>query len=141
MGAPERSKGEAANDPSRLAVGGGDVAGYPLQQFYLSNRYESLGAGSTVAPKTVAWVQTISNSRIALGGPFMNLQYPYYGKFLNNWVQFVATVAPDGAMANPDCRSWLQALRQGHYDYAITDSKQEQRWTRDAAGTTLIRRR
>ncbi len=77
------------------------VAGYPLQQFYLSNRYESVGAGSAVAPKTVAWVQTISNSRIALGGSFMNLQYPYYGKYLNNWVQFISTVSPNGAMANP----------------------------------------
>ncbi len=116
------------------------VLGYPLQQFYLSNRYVSAGAGSVVAPKTVAWAQTLSHTRVALGGDFMNLQYPYYGKYLNNYVQFLAIVAPDGAMANySTCSSWLLALHRGRYDYVVTLSPQQQRWTESSPGATLIR--
>ncbi len=36
--------------------------GYPLQQFYLSNRYVSTGAGSVVAPQTVAWAQALTHA-------------------------------------------------------------------------------
>ena len=114
--------------------------GYPLQQFYLSNRYESTGAGSVVAPKTVAWVQTLAHARIAVVGPFMNLQYPYYGKYLTNYVQYVALVAPNGGMgAYPTCTSWLKALHRGRYDYVLALAPAEKRWTGEATGATLIR--
>src|ERR1019366_6976484 len=58
------------------------VAGYPLQQFYMSNRYESAGVSGVVAPRTVGWAQGLENTRIAVSGLFMELQYPYYGKDL-----------------------------------------------------------
>ena len=117
------------------------VAGYPLQQFYLSNRYESAGGGSVVAPRTVAWAQALENTRIALSGPLMILQYPYYGKNLSNYVQYVAKVLPDGGQADySDCRQWLRALHAGHYDYLITLSPTEERWTRADHDATLIRR-
>ena len=45
------------------------VAGYPLQQFYLRNRYESAGGSSVVAPGIVAWAQGLENTRIALEWP------------------------------------------------------------------------
>ena len=116
------------------------VAGYPLQQFYLSNRYESAGAGSVGPPRTVAWAQGLENTRIALSGPFMILQYPYYGKNLSNYVQYVARVFPDGGQADySSCRQWLRALHAGHYDYLITSSATEERWTRADPDATLIR--
>jgi hypothetical protein len=116
------------------------VAGYPLQQFYMSNRYESVGAGSAGAPKTVAWAQGLENTRIALSGPFMILQYPYYGKNLSNYVQYVAKVSPNGAQADySSCRQWVRALYVGHYDYLITLSSADERWTRADPDATLIR--
>jgi hypothetical protein len=116
------------------------VAGYPLQQFYLSNRYESAGAGKVGAPRTVAWAQGLENTRIAVSGPYLILQYPYYGKNLSNYVQYVAKVFPDGGQADySSCRQWLRALHAGRYDYLITSSPTEERWTRADPDATLIR--
>jgi hypothetical protein len=116
------------------------IAGYPLQQFYMSNRYESVGAGSAGAPRTVAWAQGLENTRIALSGPFMILQYPYYGKNLSNYVQYVSKVSPNGAQADySNCRQWIRALYTGHYDYLITLSAADKRWTRADPEATLIR--
>jgi hypothetical protein len=116
------------------------IAGYPLQQFYMSHRYESVGAGSVGAPGTVAWAQGLENSRVALSGPFMILQYPYYGRNLSNYVQYVARVLPDGGQADySSCRQWLRALHDGRYDYLITSSATEERWTRADPNAALIR--
>ena len=52
------------------------IAGYPLQQFYMSNRYESAGAGSVGAPGTVAWAQGLENTRIALEWPLHDPAVP-----------------------------------------------------------------
>jgi hypothetical protein len=116
------------------------IAGYPLQQFYMSHRYESAGAGKVGAPRTVAWAQGLQNTRIALSGPFMILQYPYYGKNLSNYVQYVSKALPGGGQADySSCRQWLRALRAGHYDYLITTSATEERWTRADPDAKLIR--
>jgi hypothetical protein len=116
------------------------VAGYPLQQFYMSNRYESAGVGSVVAPRTVAWVQGLHNTRIAVSGPFMVLQYPYYGKNLTNYVQYVAQVFPNGGQGDySNCGQWLRALYAGHYDYLITTSVPEKKWTQADPDARLIR--
>jgi hypothetical protein len=128
--------------PVRLALLAAFVlfAGYPLQQFYLSHRYESVGAGGVGAPKAVAWAQGLEHTRIALSGPFMILQYPYYGKNLTNYVQYVAKVSPDGAQADySSCRQWIRALHTGHYDYLITLSAADRRWTGADPEATLIR--
>jgi hypothetical protein len=117
------------------------IAGYPLQQFYLSNRYESAGAGGVGAPKTVAWAQGLHNTRIALSGPYQILQYPYYGKDLTNYVQYVAKVLPNGGQADySSCRQWIRALHAGHYDYLITLSANDKRWTGADPDATLIRK-
>jgi hypothetical protein len=116
------------------------VVGLPLQQFYMSHRYDSAGANSAVAPRTVAWVQNLSHARIALGGDFMNLQYPYYGRNLSNYVQFLTMVDPDGALSPyPTCTQWLRALHAGHYDYLVTLSPSEKKWTLADPTATLIR--
>jgi hypothetical protein len=116
------------------------VAGYPLQQFYLSHRYESAGSGSVVAPRTVAWTQGLENTRIAVSGPFMILQYPYYGKNLTNFVQYVQKVFPDGGEADySSCSQWLRALHAGHYDYLVTTSAAEKRWTHADPDALLYR--
>jgi hypothetical protein len=70
----------------------------------------------------------------------MILQYPYYGKNLSNYVQYVSRVFPDGGQADySSCRQWLQALHAGHYDYLITSSAREARWTRADPDAKLIR--
>lgn len=116
------------------------VAGYPLQQFYMSNRYQSPGAGPVGPPRIVAWAQGLENTRIALSGPFMILQYPYYGKNLSNYVQYLAKVSPDGGQADySSCRQWLRALHAGRYDYLFSTSTNEKRWTRADPDATLIR--
>jgi hypothetical protein len=116
------------------------IAGYPLQQFYMSNRYETPGGGSVVGPQTVAWAQGLKNTRIALSGLFMVLQYPYYGKNLSNYVQYVAKELPNGGLADySNCRQWLRALHAGHYNYLITLSSNEEQWTRADHDATLIR--
>jgi hypothetical protein len=116
------------------------VLGYPLQQFYMSHRYQSIGAGSVVAPKTVTWAQGLENTRIALSGPFMILQYPYYGKDLTNYVQYVAKVSPNGGEADySNCRQWVRALHAGHYKYLITTSSADKRWMQADPDATLYR--
>jgi hypothetical protein len=130
---------------SGLLVGGVVVTvvlllGYPLQQFYLSNRYTSLGAGSVVAPRTVAWVQSLTHQRIAVAGAFMNLQYQYYGKYASNYVQYVVNVAPNGGMADySSCLGLLTALHDGRYDYLLTMTPKMQGWLRSDPGARLIR--
>ena len=117
------------------------VLGYPLQQFYLSNRYTSVGSGSVVAPRTVAWIQGLTDQRIAVAGPFMNLQYQYYGSHASNYVQYVVRVAPDGGMAEyATCAGLLTALHNGRYRYLLTLTPTMQRWLRADPKATLLRR-
>ena len=118
------------------------VLGYPLQQFYLSNRYTSVGSGSVVAPRTVAWIQGLTDQRIAVAGPFMNLQYQYYGSHASNYVQYVVRVAPDGGMAEyATCAGLLTALHNGRYRYLLTLTPTMQRWLRADPKATLLRLR
>jgi hypothetical protein len=88
----------------------------------------------------VAWAQGLKNTRIALSGPFMILQYPYYGKSLTNYVQYVAKVSPAGAQGDySSCRPWLRALHAGRYDYLVTLSVNDKRWTQADPAARLIR--
>jgi hypothetical protein len=116
------------------------VVGYPLQQFYLGHRYLSSGAATVVAPRTVAWAQGLEHTRIALGGEFMELQYPYYGRYSTNYVQLITKSTANGNLvAYPSCAQWREALHAGRYGYLITLSDQQKRWTGSDPSARLIR--
>jgi hypothetical protein len=116
------------------------VAGFPLQQFYLTNRYVNTLPDTLVAARTFAWVQSVHHARIALVGFFTIQQYPYYGRDLTNYAQYVQRVAPNGALSPyPDCSDWRRALHAGHYTYLVTTSRPEYSWTLADPQAKLIR--
>jgi len=115
------------------------VLGFPLQQFYLGHRYKSTGAVTTVAPRIVAWAQGLSFQRVALSGFTLPLQYQYYGRDLNNYVQYLVHVAPNGRVEEyASCPSLLRALHTGRYSYLVTSTPNMQIWLRADPGATLV---
>ena len=70
------------------------VAGFPLQQTYLRDRYVS-SAGNEL-PSFASWFQHENNIRIGVIGQFSYLQYPFYGKTLSNYVQYLGVRGPHG---------------------------------------------
>jgi hypothetical protein len=115
------------------------AVGYPIQRQYLADRYTTIGVGSTVAPRIVKWAQDLHDQRIAVDGPFMMLQYQYYGRDLSNYVQFLAQIFPNGGMNQyQSCQQWLKALDDGHFNYLFTLTPTEQRWARADPDATLV---
>ena len=87
------------------------VAGFPIQQTYLRDRY----AGSNT---TTDWFENVNNVRIGVIGPLSYLQYPLYGKTLSNYVQYLGVPGPHGAYSGfESCRAWREAISDGHYSY------------------------
>ena len=94
------------------------LAGFPLQQTYLRDRYIS-SAGSE-SPSFVGWFQHESNIRVGVIGPFSYLQYPFYGKTLTNYVQYLGIRGPHGTYSTfGSCESWREAIGNGRYSYVL----------------------
>jgi hypothetical protein len=93
------------------------VLGYPIQRYYLENRYADptfTAPGLNVAFK---WAQGIDGARIATTS---TRQYPLFGRDLSNHVDFVGEEQPHGGFTAPTtCRRWRQLLNAGHYDYVV----------------------
>jgi hypothetical protein len=134
------------------------AGGFSLQQPYLRNRYvESRPYPSNQrylfleGPRNVLrlvfnWAHDVEDARIAIVGT--TLQYPLYGKDLSNHVQYLGVRKDHGTYKPIDgCVAWRRALNAGRYDYVVTaanflapyDSPREERWTRDAAATLVLR--
>jgi hypothetical protein len=127
------------------------VAGFPIQQTYLRDRYQGTGAGDL--PGVSQYFIHVDNARIAAAGPLSYLQYPLYGDSLSNYVQFMGVRGPDGAyLPFTSCRQWRLAVIDGRYSYVsittalvrnkaevISEAPPEWRWT-EGKGTTLILR-
>ena len=95
------------------------VAGFPLQQTYLRDRYTSAGGGPAYS-----WPRDHSNIRLGILGQFTFLQYPLYGPTDSDYVQYLGVRGPDGSFTPTfrSCRIWRQTITQGHYDYVLISS-------------------
>ncbi len=93
------------------------ASGFSLQQFYLRNRYTASNSSA------VAWAQHVSNVRIGVAGDLTQLQYGLYGRYLTNYVQYVAQGEPHSGYAPiTSCERWRQTVNAGHYDYVLTST-------------------
>jgi hypothetical protein len=117
-----------------VVVGGG----YALQDFYLHHRYTD--PPPLPMPPVSAYLQHVHNARIAIYGPFTNLQYPLYGRDLTNYVQWIGVRGPHGSFrAIHTCNAWRSALNAGRYDYAVIGSRPEIRWSLAGGGAHQTR--
>ena len=118
------------------------VAGYPLQQTYLRDRYAGTSPGDL--PQVSAYFTHVENARIAAAGPFSYLQYSLYGNALSNYVQFMGVRGPDASYEPfSSCEQWRQAVTDGRYSYVyittalvhtraevISEAPPELKWTK-----------
>ena len=125
------------------------LAGFPLQQLYLRNRYAGLTVGDV--PGVSSYFRNVGDTRIAAAGPLSYLQYPLYGNALSNYVQFMGVEGPDGNyLPFHSCREWRRAVVDGRYQYVsittslvhtkadvVSEAPPELRWT-NGAGTRFI---
>jgi hypothetical protein len=125
------------------------VAGFPLQQSYLRDRYE--GSSSGTLSSVYAWAQHENNVRIGVIGPFSYVQYPLYGKTSSNYVQYLGIRGPHGSYSSfRSCRAWRETISDGHYSYvlittgllgngsAVTSETPEMRWMDAGKNSTLV---
>jgi hypothetical protein len=82
------------------------------EQFYLRHRYQS----GTPLATLYAWAQGISNTRMAITGPFSNITYPLYGQNDSNYVQVLGQPGGDASFTPlTTCRAFRSALDAGRY--------------------------
>ena len=95
------------------------IAGFPLQQTYLRDRYSSAAGGPTYS-----WPREHNNVRLGILGQFTYLQYPFYGTTDSNYVQYLGVRGPDGSFttAFPSCSTWRQTIAKGRYGYVLIES-------------------
>jgi hypothetical protein len=123
---PGRVRSIGAAGAAAIAVFGGLAA---VHQHYLDSRYND---PSDAYGRVVAWARDVHDSRITVVGPFMQAQYPLYGRDLSNHVQFAGVSTAHGGWRVPSsCREWVQFLERGRYEYAAIgpDAKFDQ-WTK-----------
>ncbi len=125
------------------------VAGFPLQQSYLRDRYEGSASGSLSS--VYGWAQHENNVRIGVIGQFSYVQYPLYGKTSSNYVQYLGIQGPHGSYsAFGSCNAWRTAISDGHYSYvlittgllaygsAVTSETPEMRWMDAGTNSTVV---
>ena len=94
------------------------LVGFPLQQTYLRDRYVS--SGNSALPSLATWFQHENNIRVGVIGSFSYLQYPFYGKTLSNYVQYLGVRGPHGTYSTfGSCKAWRQAIGSGRYSYVL----------------------
>jgi hypothetical protein len=129
MGRPPEWRGRAgggggrppAPPPSALALTVAMLAavaiGYPVERHYLRDRYANPTFAAPGLNAAFEWANSISDARIATTG---TRQYPLYGRYLSNHVQYVGEKRPHGGFVPPaTCRRWRRLLDAGRYDYVI----------------------
>ncbi len=93
------------------------AGGYRVQRTYLENRYADPQFTIAGLDAAFKWAQPISGKRIATS---TTRTYPLLGRDLSNHVQFVGVEQPHGGFVAPeDCRTWIDALSAGDYDYVV----------------------
>lgn len=134
---------------ARPVVGWGLLAaavacGIGVTNLYLDDRYA--GPSNSPMAAAYAWAQGIRGARIAVVGPFADLQYPLYGKDVSNHVQYIGIRGAYGSYSPVNsCEEWRQALREGNYGYALVTgppgpvtSIPEGAWTLSDPGSQVV---
>jgi hypothetical protein len=99
-----------------VAVTVGAIVAFPAQSAAEDRRYRP--RPDAPISGAFAWARTVSGQRIAVSGDVR--QYPFYGRGLDNHVQFVSVARDDGTFDVPrTCASWRRALSEGRYDYVV----------------------
>jgi hypothetical protein len=122
--------------------------GYPVQRHYLEKRYADPSFTAPGLNAAFAWARDVTDARIATTS---TRQYPLFGTDLSNQVEFLGTEQPHGGFEAPkDCRTYLQLLANGDYDYVIATRDREEpakppyppsaRWTEDAGAKPILRK-
>jgi hypothetical protein len=94
------------------------IAGFPIQQTYLRDRY--IGTPGTALPTWSDWFQHKSNIRVGVIGEFAYLQYPFYGKNLSNYVQYLGIRGIHGSYSTfGTCHAWRDVVGNGQYSYVV----------------------
>jgi hypothetical protein len=124
------------------------AVGYPVQRHYLESRYKDPTFTAPGLNAAFAWSRDISDARIATTS---TRQYPLFGTDLSNHVKYLGTEQPHGGFEPPDnCRTYLQLLQDGDYDYVITTRDRIEpgnppyppsaKWTEDAGAKPILRK-
>jgi hypothetical protein len=94
------------------------LAGFPLQQTYLRDRY--ISTPGTALPTWADWFQHKNNIRVGVIGEFAYLQYPFYGQTLSNYVQYLGIRGVHGSYSTfRSCPEWREAVGNGRYSYVV----------------------
>lgn len=123
-----------------LAIGATALT-YTAQRTYFDDRY-------AMRPEW-AWADRLESARFAVTAS--QLQYPFYGRELTNFVQMVGRTGSHGTFRrSTSCVEWRRLLDQGRYDYVVvSETDPEAAWTRTdpaaseslrAGNTTVFRR-
>ena len=115
----ERGRASRSRNPTIawiVVVAAVIVAGFPLQQTYLRNRYVSSDGKESLT----SWFQHENNIRVGVIGQFSYLQYPFYGRTLSNYVQYLGVRGSHGTYsAFGSCKAWREVIGSGRYSYVL----------------------
>jgi hypothetical protein len=116
---------------------------YGLVRFYLDGRYRD----TEPLPIAYRWARSIHDERIGVVGDW--LQYPFAGKDLSNYVQYIGVRGDHGSFRPAEtCREWREEVNAGDYSYVLTapnpafldDTPIEEKWTRTDPAVSLVLR-
>ncbi|MBK8294713.1 MAG: hypothetical protein IPK93_08065 [Solirubrobacterales bacterium] len=93
------------------------LAGQLVQTSYLDHRYENPDFTTPGLNKAFAWAQGVEGESI---GTNATRQYPLFGKYLENDVQFIGVHEKHGGFVKTDnCEAFRQQVAEGDYDYLV----------------------
>ena len=124
------------------------IAGFPLQQTYLRDRYQGTRRGRPSG--CVPVFRPCRQCPNRCSRPAVVFEYPLYGDSLSKYVQFMGVRGPTGPICPSVPARRRQAVIDGRYSYVsittalvakktevISEAPPEWRWTK-GKGTTLI---
>jgi hypothetical protein len=79
-----------------------------------------------------SWFQHLNNARVGVVGVWGFLQYPFYGKTLTNYVQYLGVRGADDSYSYLiSCQQLQQEIKDGHYSYVLITTLEQpnQRFT------------
>ena len=100
-----------------VLVFAGVTGGWWVQRAYLRDRYSQARLPEPIEGAYGVLSQE-HHARVAVSGFFEN--YPFYGADVSNRVDIPARRKGARFVPYTNCRTWLEALEKGHYDYVVT---------------------
>ena len=93
------------------------LAGQIVQKSYFENRYANPDFTTAGLGAAFAWAQEIEDESI---GTNATRQYPLFGRFLENDVQFIGIHEKHAGFVKPEsCETFRQAVADGDYRYLV----------------------